>query len=229
LPLALLIVVILAAATLVSYLLWPTWRNAPAALAAPQIPITVAGVLFDVPPAAIRAAVQREPGPHERVDLAFLWPSLAPPDDSAAAADQPTVETVADADKPPPEADGRLFVTLAGLGDLAAPAQRLRTIYPHYVEAEATAGREGLAILPFRAGTPYGGEDLVYVIGNPERFFARCTRQAGLVLATCINERTIGAAAITLRFPRVWLDDWQSADAGFERLIALLHPPTDAR
>ena len=52
-------------------------------LDAPAIPITVANVLFDVPPAAIRAAVQRHPGPHERVDLAFIWPSLTPPQPDA--------------------------------------------------------------------------------------------------------------------------------------------------
>ena len=87
LPVALLAVLVLAAGSFVSYVLWPTWPGAPVALDAPTVPITVAGVLFDVPPAAIRAAVQRHPGPHERIDLAFLWPSLAPPqpDDKAEA------------------------------------------------------------------------------------------------------------------------------------------------
>ena len=46
----------------VAYMLWPTWPNAPIAADAPAIPITVAGVLFNVPPAAIRAEVQRHPG-----------------------------------------------------------------------------------------------------------------------------------------------------------------------
>src|SRR5579885_740369 len=63
----------------VAYILWPTWPEMPVAIDAPALPITVAGVLFEVPPAAIRAAVQRQPGPHERIDLAFLWPSLTPP------------------------------------------------------------------------------------------------------------------------------------------------------
>ena len=79
LPLAILAVLVMAAAGFVSYVLWPTWPGAPIPLGAPAIPITVAGVIFDVPPAAIRVAVQRQPGPHERVDLAFLWPSLEPP------------------------------------------------------------------------------------------------------------------------------------------------------
>src|ERR1700730_8394035 len=79
LPFACLALLVLAAGFVVSYMLWPTWPSAPVALDAPAMPITVANVLFDVPPAAIRAAVQRHPGPHERGDLAFLWPSLTPP------------------------------------------------------------------------------------------------------------------------------------------------------
>jgi hypothetical protein len=63
----------------VAYMRWPTWPNAPIAVDAPAIPITVAGALFNVPPAAIRAKVLRHPGTHERLDLAFLWPSLTPP------------------------------------------------------------------------------------------------------------------------------------------------------
>ena len=89
LPFACLAVLVLAAGIVVSYMLWPTWPSGPVPLNAPAMPITVANVLFDVPPAAIRAAVQRHPGPHERVDLAFLWPSLKPPQPDAKGADQP--------------------------------------------------------------------------------------------------------------------------------------------
>ena len=104
------------------------------------------------------------------------------------------------------------------------PLERLRTIYPRYVESQATAGADGLAILPFRAGTPYQGEDLVYVGTNPEQFFARCTRPGRTVPGTCMQERAIGADVVTLRFPRDWLSDWRGVSAGFDRLIAQLHP-----
>jgi hypothetical protein len=67
------------ATAFISYALWPTWPSDPVALDAPALPITVAGVLFELPPAAIRETVQRHPGQHERVDLAFAWPSLGPP------------------------------------------------------------------------------------------------------------------------------------------------------
>jgi hypothetical protein len=113
---------------------------------------------------------------------------------------------------------------MAGLGAVLAPADRLRTIYPRYVEARATAGADGLAILPFRTDTPYEGEDLVYLAASPEQFFARCTRQVRAVPGTCIHERTVDAAEMTLRFSREWLQDWRSVSAGFDRLVAQLHP-----
>jgi hypothetical protein len=222
LPFACLASLVLAAGITVSYMLWPTWPSAPVPLDAPAIPITVANVLFDVPPAAIRAAVQRHPGPHERVDLAFLWPSLTPPQPDVKAADQLAAEN--DGNAKPVDTAQRLFVTIAGLGSVLPPADRLRTIYPRYIESQATAGPDGLAIVPFRAGTPYDGEDLVYVGTTPEQFFARCTRQVGTVRGTCLYERLIDTAEVTLRFPRTWLEDWRGVAAGADRLMAQLHP-----
>ena len=89
------------------------------------------------------------------------------------------------------------------------------------------AGPGGLAVLPFRAGTPYEGEDLVYFADNPEQFFARCTRQVGAVRGTCLHERAVDAAEVTLRFPSAWLDDWRGVSAGADRLIAQLHPQSE--
>src|SRR5258708_2927169 len=65
----------------IGYVLWPRWP--PPRLDAPALPITVAGVAFNLPPAAIRVPVQRRPGTQERGDLSFLWPSLEPPDPNA--------------------------------------------------------------------------------------------------------------------------------------------------
>ena len=139
-------------------------------------------------------------------------------------ADKPAAKAEQDAAAPPANASDRLFVTIAALGAVLAPAERLRNIYPRYVEAQATAGPDGLAFLPFRAGTPYQGEDLVYLGEQPEQFFARCTRPNGPVRGTCIYERSLDAAEITLRFPREWLEDWRGLAAGFDRLLAQLHP-----
>jgi hypothetical protein len=231
LPLSFLLVPLVAAGCFIAYVLWPSWPSAPVAVDAPALPITVAGVLFELPPAAIRAAVQRHPGPQDRVDLAFEWPSLTPPhaDDNADAASLAAAETngaaAPSARTAMADTAGRLFVTIAELGSLLPPAERLRDIYPHYVEAQARAGRDGLAILPFRSGTPYEGEDLIYVADQPDKFYARCSPQSDVMPGTCIHERMVGAADVTLRFPRAWAEqDWRSVAAGFDRLIAQLHP-----
>jgi hypothetical protein len=225
LPFVALGVAAIAGAALICFLLWPTWPSAPVPLDAPAIPVTVADVLFEVPPAAIRAAVQRHPGPHERIDLAFLWPSLTPPPQDSKTETQPTANAEGDM-APPPASSGRVFVNIAGLTGLLPPTARLRGIYPRYVEEQAAAGPDGLAILRFRPATPYDGEDLIYLAAKPEQFFARCTRAAGAVPGTCIYERALDGAEITLRFPRTWLDeDWHGVAAGFDRLVAQLHPP----
>jgi hypothetical protein len=225
LPLAVMLLIAAAVVAFVSYVLWPTWPSEPVALDAPAIPVTVAGVLFDVPPAAIREAVQRLPGQYERLDLAFEWPSLTPPRPDAKHADKTALSAEnAAAAAAEPEKD-RLFVSIAGLGAELPPLDRLRTIYPRYIEAQASAGPDGLAILPFRAGTPYDNEDLVYLGANPEQFFALCTRAGRSVPGTCIHERALGAAEISFRFPRDWLSDWRNVAASLDRLIAQLHPP----
>jgi hypothetical protein len=225
LPFAAIILLVAAAAAFVAYVLWPTWPSEPVALDAPAIPVTVAGVLFDIPPAAIREAVQRHPGQHERIDLYFDWPGLTPPQPDNKLADKPPIDADNAAAAATATEAKRLFVTIAGLGAVLPPLERLRTIYPRYIESQAAAGPDGLAILPFRAATPYAGEDLVYIGSSPEQFFARCTRPGRTVPGTCIHERMVDTAEITLRFPREWLSDWRSVATGFDRLVAQLHPP----
>lgn len=223
LPFLGLVLLAAAAGGVVSYLLWPTFPSTPAELDAPSIPVTVGGVLFNVPPRAIREKVQRHPGQQERIDLAFEWPSLSPPQTDEIDRSKPLDAENAAAQAAAKE-DKRLFVTIAPLGAVLPPLERLRTIYPRFVETQATAGADGLAILPFRAGTPYQGEDLLYVGANPEQFYARCTRASRAVPGTCMQERSIGNDVVTLRFPRDWLSDWRSVGANFDRLIAQLHP-----
>ncbi len=82
------------------------------------------------------------------MDLVFLWPSLAPPSADAEAAVKAPIAEGGDA-PPAPRSDDRLFVTIAGLGAVLPPLVRLRTIYPRYIEAQAAAGPDGLAIVPF--------------------------------------------------------------------------------
>jgi hypothetical protein len=203
----------------VLYVLWPRWPGPPVGPDAPPLPVTVAGVTFNLPPAAIRVAMQRRAGAQDRVDLVFLWPSLAPPDPTAKL--PPPAKGAAPL---PIQALDRIFVTLAAAGDTLSPTERVVNIYPRYAEAEAVAGPGGLAVLPFRHGTPYQGEDLIYDSAAPG-FLVRCTRDgAGATPGTCLYERRIEAADIVVRFPRDWLGDWQTVAGKVDQLIARLRP-----
>jgi hypothetical protein len=195
----------------VAYVLWP----APGAIApdAPSLPITIGGMAFNVPPAAIRFKVQRRPGAQPRIDLTFVWPSLTPPDLSVKPL--PT-------DKP--DITDRLFVTIAGSDTTLSPAERLKSIYPRYTDAAPIVGANGLSIQSFRDGSPYQGEDLVLQPEAPERFLLRCTRPMSTTPAMCLHERRLGGADITVRFPRAWLNDWRATADGIDRLIAGFRP-----
>jgi hypothetical protein len=212
-PLLLLAAVLLIAAAYVAYVLWPRWPEAQVTLDAPSMPIIVAGVYFNVEPAAIRMAIQRHPGTQERVDLVYLWPSLTPPDPAL----KPSAQT-------PVDPNERLFVTIASGEGTLPILERVQTIYPRYLVAEPTAGPNGLTLRGFRDGTPYQGEELVFDSAEPEHFLARCSKKGVVNSGECLLERRIGNADITLRFPRDWLSDWKSVAAGIDKLIARLHP-----
>jgi hypothetical protein len=200
----------------IAYMLWP--EPAPVAPDTPSLPITVGGVLFNVPPAAVRVPMQRRSGMQPRIDLAFLWPSLAAPD----VASKPAPTSL-------PSINDRLFVTLAASDNTLPPIERFKVIYPRYTAAGAIVGPDGLSVQPFREGSPYHGEDLIYLVQAPERFLLRCTRPRGPTPPICLNERRIGGVDITVRFPREWLADWRSVADGVERLLARLRPATPAR
>ena len=119
----------------------------------------------------------------------------------------------------------RVFVTIAIARDSLPPGERVKTIYPRYAEPEPAAGVDGLAVLAFRQGTPYHGEDLIYDGTAPETFLVRCTRNgAGHTPGMCLYVRRIGEADVTVRFRRDWLEDWRTVAANINRLIASLRP-----
>ncbi|MPZ38341.1 MAG: hypothetical protein GEU95_09780 [Rhizobiales bacterium] len=218
LPLIAVGVAVAAATGFILHVLWPAWQDPLLGSNAPALPVTVAGVAFNVPPAAIRVPMQRQPGAHERLDLAFLWPSLRPPD----GAPLPNVPAKGISKQQPFE---RVFITIAAARDSLPPAERVKAIYPRYVEAEPAAGPEGLIVLAFRQGTPYQGEDLIYDETAPENFLVRCSRNgAAATPGTCLFVRRIGDADVTVRFMRDWLNDWRPVASNIERLIATLRP-----
>lgn len=189
------------------YLLQPRWPEAVVAADAPPLPIVVGGVVFNIAPAAIRVPVQRRAGPQDRVDLAYRWPELTPPDSHAAG--------------PSP----RLFVTIEVSQGTLSAAERLKSIYPRYTDGLGVADADGLTIARFRDGSPYQGEDVIYDAGAPDRFLARCNRTRNeLTMAMCLYERPLGEAALTFRFPRGWLADWRAVQRGIDQLIAHWRP-----
>ncbi|HMJ41592.1 MAG TPA: hypothetical protein VK522_04835 [Pseudolabrys sp.] len=212
-PVLLFAAVVVTAALYVTYVLWPRWPEAPVSLDAPSLPVIIAGTFFNIEPAAIRQSVQRRPGTQERVDLAYLWPSLVPPD----PARKPTVGD-------PVDPNERLFVTIQTSDGTLPLMDRVKTIYPRYLVAEPTAGPEGLTVRGFRNDTPYRDEELVFEQAAPDHFLARCARRGVINSGSCLLERRIGNADITVRFPRDWLKDWQNVAAGIDRLMARLHP-----
>ena len=202
---------VLLTVTPIAYMLWP--QAVPLSLDAPSLPIMVGGMTFNVPPAAVRIAVQRRAGAQPRIDLVFLWPSLTPPDPAVKA-------TPAAA----PNLSERLFVTVVASDGTLPPAERLKVIYPRYLATNATLQPDGLTRRGFRAGTPYQGEELIYDADRPERFLLRCTHKIGITPGMCLHERRIGTADVTVRFPRDWLADWPAVADGIDRLMTMLRP-----
>jgi hypothetical protein len=209
------VLLMLGAVAYVGFVLWPR-QLADVPPDTPSLPITVAGVAFNVPPAAIRVPVQRRPGAQERIDLVFLWPSFAPPDPR-----QPSMEK----NVPPDELQpiDRLFVTIGGNDGTLAPAERMKSIYPRYFAGDPQVDVGGLIARRFADASPYKDEDLIFDPVRPERFVVRCNRPAATP-GMCLLERRLGAADIIVRFPRDWLFQWQDLAEGVDRLIASLRP-----
>ena len=210
-PLALFLIAGAAASCYVGYLLWPRWPDAPVALDAPAIPVVVAGSAFNIEPAAIRNRVQRHPGTQERVDLAYVWPNLTPPDAADKAAEPGA----------PVQPIERMFVTIEA-ADGMPPIERAETIYPRYLVAEPVAGPSGLTLRGFRKDTPYAGEELAFESNNPQHFLARCSRHGVVGSGGCLLEKRVGEASLIFRFPRAWLDDWHGVAKGIDTLMARL-------
>jgi hypothetical protein len=201
------------AIALVAYLLWPTWGH-DASSAPARLPVSIGATLFNVPTAAIRMKIQRHSGPQERVDLAFAFPSLEPPD----APKHVSADTVEEAVQP----IDRIFLSIAAHHDTLAPDTRVRTIYPRYLEQASTPGEDGLTMRAFRDGTPYSNEDLFFA--NTPNLNARCSRN-GATPGMCLSERRIDGADLTFRFPRSWLAQWRDVANAMDRLMVQLHGP----
>jgi hypothetical protein len=203
------------AVVLVGYLLWPTW-GVNGTRGPERLPVSVGGTLFNVPAASIRMKIQRHSGPQERIDLNFLYPSLAPP----GAPKHVSADTVEEEMAQPID---RIFLSIAAHQNALAPEARVETIYPRYLEQAARPGPDaapdGLTMRAFRDGSPYSGEDLFSAAAPPLN--ARCTRD-GATPGMCLSERRIDGADLIFRFPRRWLAQWRDIAAAMDGLTAQL-------
>jgi hypothetical protein len=219
LPTAAICAVVLVAVGYVGSVLWPSWPGPAVAPNAPSLPIMIGGVAFNLPPAAIRVPMQRRSGAHERIDLAFLWPSLEPPDLAAKSG----IPKQGASKHAAPTLQDRIFMTIVAARNSLSPTERIKSIYPRYATTVPVPGPSGLAVLPFRSGTPYQGEDLIYDGAKPDNFLVRCTRNgAGQTPGICLYFQRVDAADITVRFPRDWLEEWQSIATSLRALVTKL-------
>ena len=170
----------------------------------PALPVTVGGVLFNVPPGRDPRAMQRHPGAQERLDLAFLWPSLEPPD--------PTAKPAPSESAPPID---RMFITIEPQSITLAPSERVNSIYPRYLSDTQFDGPDGLKVISFRDGTPYQGEDLFFDPAAQPGFVARCSRPAPPARPACACSNAASRARTSrVRFPSDWLTGWRAVKTG---------------
>ena len=179
------------------------------------MPVSVGGTLFNVPTAAVRMKIQRHSGPQERVDLAFVYPSLEAPE----APKHVSADTVEDKMQP----IDRIFLSISAHHDSLAPDIRVRTIYPRYLDQASTPVEDGLTMRAFRDGSPYGSEDLF--AAEHARASTRAARAMRATPGMCLTERRIDGADLTFRFPRSWLSQWRDVASAMERLTAQLRGP----
>lgn len=197
----------LTAILLVAYLLWPTW-DAEKPTDPSHLPMLIGETPFNVPTKAIRVKLQKRTGPQERVDLNFMYPSLEAPE----ARSHVTADAV---EESAPQID-RIFLSIAAHRNALAPDERMRTIYPRYLDSNPARVADGLSTRPFRDNTPYANEDLVYA--SSPQFIARCTRDASTP-GMCLSERRVEGADLTFRFPRSWLKQWRDVAGAMDQLV----------
>lgn len=218
LPILASVVIGSAAAASIVYLLQPTWQPQQSASEPATLPVTIGHTLFNVPTAAIRVKLQKHAGPQDRVDMSFLYPSLKPP---TAQKHVTAAEAEAEAASKVEPID-RIFVSLIAHHGAVSPEERTKTIYPRYLESDASTVEDTLMVQAFRPGTPYAGEDLFMADG--ESFTTRCSRDARTP-GMCLSERRIGDADLNFRFPRAWLAHWRDVADALDKLTDQLQGP----
>lgn len=213
-PEGVMIVILLVALGIVAfigYLLWPRWPDQASPSDPGKLPISVGGLLMNVPREAFRIPVQRRTGTQDRIDLAFMYPSLAPPGPMPRVTAENAAQVRVEID--------RIFLSVIAHGGAMSPDERRASIYARYFDGPPQPMANGLRRQGFRDASPYREEDLISAANSD--FVARCSRD-GATPGMCLTEKRIGGADLTFRFPRSWLEDWTSVAKATETLIAQL-------
>lgn len=210
LPLAIAAIIAVSGIATIVHLLWPSWSGRARGVDPERLPVVIGDVLFNVPTAAVRKKVQRHSGQQERIDLVFAYPELTPPPPPARQDISAAIEAPAD--------DRRLFLSIAAHGGALTPEERLRAIYPRYLDPATSFTRDGLTGVAFRPASPYHNEDL---FTGANGFAARCSRDAATA-GMCLYDVRIDGADLTFRFPRAWLASWRDVATHLDKLVGRL-------
>lgn len=196
----------------VTYLLWPQWPGPQAAAQSDpdKLPVSIGNTVFNVPTNAVRVKVQRHSGAAERIDLAFLFPSLEAPGPMPRVTAETALQTKIDID--------RIFLSIVAHGDAMSPDERMSAIFPRYLDPAGHINDAGLLVRAFRDGSPYQGEDVITATNAD--FAARCSRD-GATPGMCISEKRIGEADLTFRYPRAWLTNWRLVHDAISKLLKM--------
>ncbi|MEO0546132.1 MAG: hypothetical protein AAF035_04210 [Pseudomonadota bacterium] len=169
------------------------------------VEIVIGNDVFSIPANAIRFAGQRRNGNAQRVDIALLFPQ-----GNGYSADQRGAFL---------ETSGTRKVIFAHLEPRSMPhdmSGRLEPLYRTLFEGAARTGPANLVLQSLETGRGYEGEELA--ISAPQAdgraWIARCQIDDGQTVPTCLRDVHIaGGAALTYRFPRTMLAQWQAIDA----------------
>jgi hypothetical protein len=146
----------------------------------------------------------------EKMTLLLQWPSLKP---------YPEQTQINLAAKIPEDA---VFIILEQAADLD-PDDRLRQLYPRYLETDRRMIGESLQEQAFKPGSPHEDETLITSLDTPPTFHARCpiNRDTRLPTTCLSNFRFAASVDVQLRFARTQLNNGPELSKAARRLMTL--------
>ena len=154
----------------------------------------------------------RDGGAKDRLDLAALYPSFAPPSASLGAPDPARLDQ---------RFETTIFISIAAAGGDLDPAERPGRLYARFLSPNSWSHPGGLVARAFEAGSPFESEELFYVEPEGREFAARCPKpdQARKTPTTCIAQYRKDGLDVEIIFSAQLLSEWQGINAGVRGLI----------